>query len=223
MLLNLNFHAVSEFVLDPYLTDYITANICLTIITFQANDETEFTRAFQLYNMLHKNTLSSDLKFESQTLILESGFNTEYYDNIIVAVSENPIIDAIGPVLMLGYYGDNSNPTDTAKVPNKKGTGSGPQPAKKQNDEFLLYLKNTLLDSLKEPSNKLSNFLEINPLTKDKLRTSIIQIYHWIFKTFFDIKKDNLSGTLTKEGVERIIKIIDENNQGNQDESCQIF
>lgn len=133
---------------------------------------------------------------------------------------------------MLGYYGDNSNPTDTAKVPNKKGTGSGPQPAskilssqtkEKQNDEFLLYLKNTLLDSLKEPSNKLSNFLEINPLTKDKLRTSIIQIYHWIFKTFFDIKKDNLSGTLTKEGVERIIKIIDENNQGNQDESCQIF
>ena len=72
MLLNLNFHAIGEFILDPYITDYISSNICLIILTFQVNDEIEFARALQLYNMLHKNNQSSELKFECQKLILES-------------------------------------------------------------------------------------------------------------------------------------------------------
>ena len=87
MLLNLNFHTVSDFVFDPYITDYITANISLTILTFNYNDEVifhltktqnnlqiEFTRALQLFNMQHKNTQPSDIKFESQKQILESIF-----------------------------------------------------------------------------------------------------------------------------------------------------
>ena len=72
MLLNLNFHLIGDFILDPYVTDYISSNITLVILTFQVNDETEFARALQLYNMLHKNNQSSDIKFECQKLILES-------------------------------------------------------------------------------------------------------------------------------------------------------
>ena len=104
--INVNFNLVSEMFLDPYINNFVTANINILVITFDLDNENQRKKALDLYKKLATSKPPSSIKYQSQMLLLQSGYYQAFNDNIVLALCELPEIEAIGPCCLVGF-GEN--------------------------------------------------------------------------------------------------------------------
>lgn len=101
--INVNFNLVSDMFLDPYINNFVSANINLLVLTFDLEDETQRNKAVDLYKKLATCKPPSSIKYQSQMLLLQSGYYQAFNDNIVLALCELPEIEPIGPCCLVGF------------------------------------------------------------------------------------------------------------------------
>ena len=104
--INVNFNLVSDMFLDPYINNFVTANINLLVISFELDNENQMKKALDLYKKLATSKPPSSIKYQSQMLLLQSGYYQAFNDNIVLALCELPEIEVIGPCCLVGF-GEN--------------------------------------------------------------------------------------------------------------------
>lgn len=105
--INFNFNLVSEMFLDPYINNFVTANINLLVLTFDLSNEAEIKKMAELFKKLATSKPPSNIKYQSQMLLLQSGYYQAFNDNIVLALCELPEIEAIGPCFLAGFGEDD--------------------------------------------------------------------------------------------------------------------
>lgn len=101
--INFNFNLVSEMFLDPYINNFVTANINLLVLTFDLSNDVEIKKMAELFKKLATSKPPSNIKYQSQMLLLQSGYYQAFNDNIVLALCELPEIEAIGPCFLAGF------------------------------------------------------------------------------------------------------------------------
>lgn len=104
--ININFNLVSDMFLDPYINNFVSANINLLVLTFELDNELQRKKALELYRKLATAKPPSSIKYQSQMLLLQSGYYQAFNDNIVLALCELPEIEQIGPCCLVGF-GEN--------------------------------------------------------------------------------------------------------------------
>lgn len=101
--INVNFNLVSDMFLDPYINNFVTANINLLVLTIDFSNEGEINRAAEFFKKLATAKPPSNIKYQSQMLLLQSGYYQAFNDNIVLALCELPEIESIGPCFAAGF------------------------------------------------------------------------------------------------------------------------
>lgn len=107
--ININFNLVSDMFLDPYINNFVTANINLLVFTFEMENELQRKKAVELYKKLATSKPPSSIKYQSQMLLLQSGYYQAFNDNIVLALCELPEIEQIGPCCLIGFGKNDEN------------------------------------------------------------------------------------------------------------------
>ena len=105
--INVNFNLVSDMFLDPYINNFVTANINLLVLTFDLDHEAQRKKAVDLFKKLATSKPPSSIKYQSQMLLLQSGYYQAFNDNIVLALCELPEIEPIGPCCLVGFGQNN--------------------------------------------------------------------------------------------------------------------
>jgi len=100
--INANFCLVSDMLLDPYVNSVLSGNYNQLIITFNPNDKESCKKAVNLYTRLQSEKPPSQIKYQSQRLLLQQGYYHSYNENIVLALCESPKLEPLGSCLLIG-------------------------------------------------------------------------------------------------------------------------
>ena len=106
--ININFNLVSDIFLDPYINNFVSANINILVLTFDTENEAQKKKVVDLYKKLATSKPPSSIKYQSQMLLLQSGYYQAFNDNIVLALCELPEIETIGPCCLVGFGKNDS-------------------------------------------------------------------------------------------------------------------
>ena len=101
--ININFHLISDMFLDPYINNFVSANINLLVLTLNGDEQKDCKKTKELYSKLAASKPPSTIKYQSQMLLLQSGYYQAYNDNIVLALCELPDIEPLGPCCVIDF------------------------------------------------------------------------------------------------------------------------